>query len=679
MTDPVTTPYGSWPSPLSATDVAQAGRQLGYPSIVGDDVWWQESRPDHNGRITVMHRAADGTVTELLPAPWQARTRVHEYGGRSYLPVPLPRPRDGSGGRRRRGIVFANFADQRLYLLDPADGTPRPLTPEPPVQAAHRYADFVLAPDRRHLLCVTERHHTGQITRAIVAVPLSGRAAEDPAALRELVGGADFFASPRPSPDGRHLAWVTWNHPRMPWDGSELRVAEVTAEGALAHARTVKGGLTESVLAPAWRDSESLYVVSDWTGWWNIYHVGLFGQSPHALYPVEEEFSQPLWRLGNDPYAVLADGRLVVLHGHADLRPAVLDPEDAELTPLDLPYDSWLSELATDGRHVVGVGGGPATAPAVVRIDPDAGTGTPLRTGLDRLPDPAYLPRPTALKFEGRFGQTVHAHLYPPTNPRATAAGPAPYVVWVHGGPTSAAGTALDLTRAYFTSRGIGVIDVNYGGSAGYGRTYRERLRHQWGVVDVEDAQAAAHHLAATGLADPARIAIRGGSAGGWTTLAALTRTTTFAGGVSYYGVTELLAFAEETHDFESRYLEGLVGPLPGYQARYVERSPITRVDAVRAPVLLLQGTEDPVVVPGQSERFVQRLAANGVPHAYLDFEGEAHGFRRPETIVAALEAELSFYAQIFGFDTDVPPLELKHGTPAGWSLGGAPATDQDG
>ncbi len=661
-------PYGAWPSPISAADVARGQRLPSFPRIAGQDVWWQERLPDEGGRVTVVHCGPDGGPNSLLPAPWNARTRVHEYGGLSYLPVPA------DGGPE---IVFANYADQRLYLTSgTAAGSagPRPLTPaapEGPGYQSLRYADFTLSPDRQEIWCVRERHNDGAIDRAIIAVPLDSSAADDPAAIRELVTGADFFAFPTPSPDGTRLAWICWNHPRMPWDGTELRVA-VLEDGVPGKAWLVEGGVQESVLAPLWRDPASLYLISDWPGWWNLYQAGLAGEPTHALYPAEEEFAGPLWQLGPRPYALLADGRLAVLHGAGSMRLGLLDPETAELTDMDLPWPVFLagSGLSADGTTVVGVAGGPSVPLAVVRVDMATGQAKALTAEAGPLPDAAYLPVPRHAELEGRFGRTVHALVYPPTHPQAR--GPEgelpPYVAWVHGGPTSHSVPLLDVEKAYFTSRGIGVIDVNYGGSSGYGRSYRERLRHEWGVVDVEDVACAAQALAGAREADPGRLAVRGGSAGGWTALAAVTThaaARAFSAAASYYGVADLRTFASQTHDFEARYLDGLVGPLPGFAALYADRSPAGHVSSDTCPVLLLQGLDDPVVPPAQAEQIAADLAAHGIPHALLAFGDESHGFRKTETIIACLEAELAFYGNVFGFSAPgIPPLELRGGDP---------------
>ena len=671
-------PFGEWPSPITAADVARGRRRLRHPTVIGDQVWWQEGRAEEGGRITIVRRGADGESRDLLPPPWNARTRVHEYGGRSYLPVPPgpgPDAPAGHPGSASTAIAFANFADQRLYLAAGSDA-PRPLTPDPAAidagpdaagvdQAGLRYADFALSPDHTEIWCVQERHSAGKVSRAIVAVPLDGSAASDPEAVRELVTGADFFADPTPSPDGERLAWISWNHPRMPWDGSELRVARIE-NGVPGRSVLVKGGARESLLAPAWRDASSLYVVTDWTGWWNIYQVGLTGEQPQALYPAEEEFAGPLWELGARPFALLGDGRLAVTHGRGGSRLGLLDPETFELTDLDLPLPEFRPDLAADGLSIVAVAGGPAQPLSVVAVDAGTSRLEVLRSESDDVPGQAYLPVPRPVEVEGRYGRVVHALVYPPSSP--DAAGPEderpPYVVWVHGGPTAHVVGLLDIEKVFFTSRGIGIIDVNYGGSSGYGRLYRERLRRQWGVVDVEDAAAAAGWLAKTGVADPARLAVRGGSAGGWTALAAVTTAAgadnPFSAATALYGVADLAAFAAQTHDFESRYLDGLIGPLPGYEAVYAERSPLGHVTDQTCPILLLQGLDDPIVPPAQSEGVAADLAAHGIRHAFIAFEGESHGFRKAETIIASLEAELSFYGQILGFTPPgVPPLTL--------------------
>jgi dipeptidyl aminopeptidase/acylaminoacyl peptidase len=604
-----------WRSPISTTDVARSGRRLGWPTALDGQVWWTEDRPDQVGRTTIMHRGADGACRELLPAPWSARTRVHEYGGRPYAVTP-----EGD-------VIFACFADQRLYLLDQLAGEPVPLTPD-----GDRYADLLIRDGQ--VWCVRERHtDDGKVTRAVVSVPVGGGES------REWVTGGDFYAAPAISPDGRHLAYITWNHPLMPWIGTELRVTRLS-DGT---SWTVRGGPSESVLAPSWKDDEHLYLISDRSGWWNLYQSGLHDASPQPLHPLEEEFAWPPWTLGGLPYLVLGDGRLAVLHGRGDLRLGVLDPETGELADLDLPCEGWDPALAADGTSVTGIAYGAAVPKSVLRVDTVTGRAEGLRLDIEELPDLACLPTPRPVEV----GHRVHGFLYPPSNPAAEDSEDAPpYVVFVHGGPTAHAGTALDLEKAYLTSRGIGVLDVNYGGSTGYGRAYRDRLKGQWGVVDVEDTIMAAEWLAAEGLADPGRIAVRGRSAGGWTVMAACCRSDVFAGGVSYYGVSALAPLNAHTHDFESRYVEWLVGPED--PRLYAEREPLALVGGVSCPMLLLQGLDDPAVPPEQSAAFADALAERGVSCTYLAFEGESHGFRRTETRATALAAELAFYQQVF-------------------------------
>ena len=523
-----------------------------------------------------------------------------------------------------------------------------------------------------------------------------------------MVGGSDFLAYPRPSPDGRRLAWIAWNHPQMPWDGTQLRVADLGPDGSYGPPIAVLGSPTESVLQPEWIDDDRLYVLSDRTGWWNLYSIACTGGAPAPLAPAESDFAGPLWTLGTRWYAPMSDGRIAVIMTNGTDRLGLLDPATGHLTEVTLtdpdlidpglidpdpadpdlvdseqpapvhagPDPSELTSLrisdARGDRLLLRCGGAQSAAGLrIVDLSEAPGVGiaasprpvalvSVVRLSVDDLPAVDYLPEARPMTFGG--ARDVHAIVYPPRHPqyRAPDGELPPFVAFVHGGPTSHVAPALNVVFAYFTSRGIGVVDVNYGGSTGYGRAYRERLRGQWGVVDVEDTVAVMRGLVDAGLADPGRLAIEGGSAGGWTVLSALTTTDVFACGVSYFGVAELVQFAADTHDFESRYLDGLIGPLPEARELYDSRAPVNHVDGLSCPVLLLQGLDDPVVPPSQSERFRDAMVAKGIPHAYLAYPGESHGFRRAATIIDAREAELSFYGQIMGFATPgVPTLEL--------------------
>jgi dipeptidyl aminopeptidase/acylaminoacyl peptidase len=648
MTMPTCAPYGSWTSPIDAAQLAASSHAVGGGRFVGDEVWWLEACPAEAGRYAVRRTGASGRPVDVLPAPWNARTRVHEYGGGAWTVTP------------HGALVFAEFGDQRLYRLDEPGATPVPLTPEPPQPGAWRYAELQLLRDGE-VWCVRERHGADGITRDIAAVPLDGSAAADAAAIRSVVGGSHFLAAARLSPDGRRLAWIAWDHPQMPWDGTELRVAELDDSGVAGQHRTLLGSPTESVLQPEWRDSETLYAIGDATGFWNLYRIGIDGLDAAALAPVDADLGGPMWMLGAGWYRVLPDGRLLTARTLGTTTVAVLDPATGQYANLDLGEHTTVSLGPVEATRALVLTSGARTVPGLRVLDLAGGELTDIRTAMDDVPAPAYLPAAELMTLRGPKRE-VHAIVYRPTNPDFVApeGERAPFVAFVHGGPTSHAVPTVNPQYAYLTSRGIGVIDVNYGGSTGYGREYRDRLRGQWGVVDVEDTVAAVRGLADAGIADGARLAIEGGSAGGWTVLAALTTTDTFACGVSLFGVAELDEFVKETHDFESRYVDGLIGPLPEAQAIYDERAPLNHVDGLSCPVLLLQGLDDPIVPPAQAERFRDALVAKGIPHAYRPYEGESHGFRRSETIIDALESSLSFYGQVFGFEPPgVPVLEL--------------------
>ena len=647
-----TLPYGSWPSPI---DAALAAAHDGHPEFVGfvgDEAWWTEPRPTEGGRRTLVRRHVDGREESVLPAPWNVRSRVIEYGGH---------PWSGTTVDGRPLVVFVDFADQRLYRYEPG-AEPVPLTPVSLVGGGLRWAEPQLLPQRGEVWCVLEEF-TGDgptdVRRVPAAVPLDGSAAQDRDAVRELTGeGHRFVTGPRLSPDGRSAAWLAWDHPRMPWDGTELVVAGVAEDGTLKEPRTVAGGPEESIAQVDWAADGSLLYASDRTGWWNLYRDGV------PLCPREEEFAGPLWRLGLRWFAPLESGLVAVVHGRGAGVLGILDPETGEVVDAAGPWTEFAPTLAVHGEQVVAVGASPRTGYEVVELNTATGRARVIGAEHQDAVDPAYYPEPQIRTFAGPDGRDIHAHIYPPHNPGCVPPGGElpPYVVWAHGGPTSRAPLVLDLEIAYFTSRGIGVAEVDYGGSTGHGRAYRERLREQWGVVDVEDCAAVALALADEGTADRDRLAVRGGSAGGWTTAASLTQTDVYAGGTIMYPILDLASWAEgETHDFESRYLETLVGPLAEVPARYAERSPTEHADRIAVPFLLLQGLDDVICPPIQCERFLERLRGRRVPHAYLTFEGEGHGFRRADTMIRVLESELSLYAQVFGLDPrGVPTLELS-------------------
>ncbi|MCS7290416.1 MAG: S9 family peptidase [Roseiflexaceae bacterium] len=635
MTHPQIAPYGSWRSPITASLVATSGVSLSNIVLDGDDIYWLEGRPAEGGRVVVVRRAADGAIADVTPPGFNVRTRVHEYGGAPYTVD--------------QGIVyFSNFADQRIYRQRPG-AAPEPVTPEAPL----RYADFEVDRQRNRLIGVREDHSgNGEAINTIVAIPLDGTVEQ-----QVLVEGADFYANPRLSPDGRWLAWLSWNHPNMPWDAAELWVAPVREDGAPGPAERIAGGPDDAAFQPTWGPDGTLYFVAERTGWWNLYRWR--NGAVEALCPMEAEFGLPLFVLGARTYAVESADRLVCTYIERGMQKmATLDVQRGMLTSLDLPFsDFGVSGPCAASDRVFFVGASPATPAALVMLDLINGALTTIRHSMEVQIDPGYISMPQVIEFPTKGGVTAFGFYYPPHNRdfRAPDGEKPPLLVRSHGGPTSAASASFNLRIQFWTSRGIAVMDVNYGGSTGFGRAYRQRLDGQWGIVDVDDCCSAAMYLAAQGLADPKRLIITGGSAGGYTALAALAFRNVFKVGASYYGVSDLEALARDTHKFESRYLDRLVGPYPERVDVYRERSPIHHIERLICPVIFLQGLEDKVVPPDQSERMAAALRAKGVPVAYLTFEGEQHGFRKAETIIRALEAELYFYSRILGFDLADP------------------------
>ena len=615
--------------------------RLGDIRLDKGNIYWVEMRPDEEGRYVIMVCTSDGKTADVTPAPFNVRTRVHEYGGGAYTVF--------------EGMVyFSHFKDNRLYIQEPGL-PPRPLTPE----GEMRYADLVM--DRRHnrLLCIREDHSgEGEAVNTLVSISLS-----EPGEGQALVSGNDFYSSPRITPDGGSLVWLTWNHPNMPWDGTELWTADIAPDGTLGTAERVAGGKTESIFQPEWSPDGRLYFASDRTGWWNLYRWEA-GRAVN-LYEMEAEFGRPQWSFGMSAYAFVSAEKMLCTYAQdGDTHLATLSLEVGSLKPMELPYTSFGSVRAAGGQAAF-MAASPAEFDSIVRIDLADKQVEVLRRASEIDVESGYLSMPEAIEFPTENGRTAYAYYYAPANrdfepPEGERP---PLVVKVHGGPTGFSSSTLNLEVQFWTSRGLAVIDVNYGGSANYGRAYRERLRENWGVVDVDDSVNAALYLVQRGLADGERLVIRGGSAGGYTTLCAIAFRDVFKAGASYFGISDLEVFIADTHKFESRYIDGLVGPYPETAERYRERSAIHYIDDISAALLLLQGLEDKVVPPNQAEIMLAAMRRKGLPVAYLAFEGEQHGFRRAESKQQALEAELYFYSRVFGFETadQIAPLIIEN------------------
>jgi dipeptidyl aminopeptidase/acylaminoacyl peptidase len=616
--------YGSWNSPITSDFVVAEVIGLADLRIVGGAIYWIEARPMEKGRNVLIRRRTDGTIEDVTPAPYNVRTRVHEYGGAAYVIA-------------GDTVFFSNFADQRLYRLDPG-GAPQPFS----TRDGTRYADGRFDAARNRLVLVREDHGGpgAEPVNTIVCLPV-----DEPANEAVLVSGADFYAAPRPSPDGRRLAWIAWNHPEMPWTGSTLHLATIASDGTLADAQVVAGGVGISVMQPDWSPQGVLHYVSDETGWWNLYRLD--GTRPSAVLPMAAEFAAPLWNLGPSSYAFTANGEIACAFNENGIWSLGIIAGDGTLRRLATPFQDCSLVNVLDGE-IICRAGSPQSPAAIVRIDTVSGAASIIKSASELPPAlMPYLSRPQLVAFPSGDGATAYGFYYPPMHPDYAAPDgeKPPLLVKCHGGPTSATTTTLDLRIQYWTSRGIGVFDVNYGGSSGYGRAYRDRLDGKWGIVDVEDCVSGACHLVATGGADPERLMISGGSAGGYTTLAALAFHDIFRAGASSYGIADLETLARDTHKFESHYLDRLVGPYPQDRQTYIERSPINAVDSFSAPVIFFQGEEDKVVPPNQAAMMVAALKRKQLPVGYFLFAGEQHGFRKAATIKRVLDAELYFYA----------------------------------
>jgi dipeptidyl aminopeptidase/acylaminoacyl peptidase len=632
-----TAPCGSWKSPITSDLIVSETIHFGQTCRDGEELYWIELRPREKGRCVIVRRAPDGTCVDVNPAPFNARTRVHEYGGGAYLVA------DGI-------TYFSNFADQRLYRQRRARA-PEPLTPEEP----WRFADAILDRGGNRLICIGEDHSSGEEpSNALVSVSLESGAVE------VLASGKDFYSSPRLSPDGRRLAWLEWNHPNMPWDGTELRVGELDG-GAITARALAAGGETESIFQPEWSPAGELHFVSDRSGWWNLYRQR--HDRVEALAPMQAEFGAPQWGFGMSLYGFDRDRIICAYNRDGRWGLARIDP-GLKFEPIELPCAEIFRVSVGPGSALLGVGS-PTEQTAMVRLELDTQRLEVLRRDSAVTIDPGYLAIPQPIEFPADGGLSAHAIYYAPKNRdfAAPEGEKPPLLVMSHGGPTGAARSALNLEVQYWTSRGIAVVDVNYGGSTGYGRAYRERLNGNWGIVDMNDCASAALHLVRQGLADPARLAITGGSAGGYTTLCALTFRSEFRAGASHFGVSDLEALAKDTHKFESRYLDRLVGPYPQRRDLYVARSPIHHADRLSCPLILFQGLEDKIVPPEQSRKMFEAVRAKGLPVAYVAFASEQHGFRQAANIKRTLDGELYFYSRIFGFELADPvePLAIEN------------------
>ncbi len=673
-----TAPYGTWKSPLTAARATAGALRFDHPVIDGDDVYWVEGRASEGGRNVIVRHSSDGRLSDVTPLGYNVRSRVHEYGGAAYSVY-------------KGTVYFSNFADQRLYRQT-RTSSPQPMTAE-----GYFYADSSMDPVRNRLLCVREDHTAGtsgpggsgsaEGINTIVAVPTGGGVES------VLVSGADFYSDPILSPDGSRLAWLQWNHPNMPWDGTELWVAEMHANGEIGSAQRMAGGPRESTFQPMWSPDGALFFVSDRTGWWNLYRA--YGpplrpsaaparsrRSPpddrraeadawqvDALLPMPAEFGKPQWVFSDRTYAFLTANRLVATYTEGGRwKLAVLDLEPRRFQPIDLPVEA-LDGICATPREAYFIGGSPTVPASIVRLEIDGSPSAGLanrfeivRSAKEDGIDAEWVSLPEAISYQssatGANGEwSVHAFYYPPRNPhyQAPSGQRPPLLVVSHGGPTTATWDVLDEELQFWTSRGFAVLDVNYSGSTGYGRDYRERLNGAWGIVDVADCVNGARHLVESGKADPSRLIIRGGSAGGYTTLAALTFHDAFKAGASYYGISDIEVLARDTHKFESRYLDSLVGPYPAAREIYRARSPIHFTERLSAALILFQGLEDKVVPPNQSEMMAAAMRRKGLPVAYVTFEGEQHGFRKAENIVRSLEAELFFYGAVLGFSPADP------------------------
>ena len=639
MPKPIVAPFGSWRSPITAEMLVTDSIHFMEIQLDGTDIYWIEGRPEERGRNVIVKRSAGGQTADMLPEPFNARTRVHEYGGGSFLV--------------HEGMVFfSNFSDQRIYRFTQGN-PPEPVTQEQNV----RYADYICDSARDRLIAVREDHREAakEAVNAIVGISLR-EDGEDTV----LDSGRDFYSSPRLNPNGTHLAWLCWDHPNMPWDGTELWVSEVSEDGSLGERKSVAGSVGESIFQPEWSPDGTLYFVSDRSQWWNIYR--LRGEAVEAVHPSEAEFGMPQWVFGTSTYGFLSSEEILCCYTEGGVwKVGSIETDTLRFRNIDTPYTA-IETLCVSSDSAVMIAGSPVEPESLLEWESVAGDFRTIRRSTPALSLEGYTSVPEAIEFPTANSLSAHAFYYPPVNRdyEAPEGEKPPLIVIIHGGPTGATDSILSLKAQYWTSRGFALLDINYGGSTGFGREYRNRLEGAWGVVDVNDCKFGARYLVENGKADGTRLIIRGGSAGGYTTLAALAFHDVFKAGASYYGVSDLEVLAKETHKFESRYLDRLIGPYPERSDLYRERSPLLHLEEFSEPAIFLQGLEDEVVPPNQAEMMVDALKRKGVPVAYVSFEGEQHGFRQARNIIRATEAELYFYSRVFDFELPEPVEDLE-------------------
>lgn len=645
MSQKTTAPYGSWKSPITPDLITAGSVRLSELWADGNDLYWLEGRASEGGRYVIVRRSADGTTSGVIPEGFNARNAVHEYGGGAYA------VHNGT-------VYFSNWDDQRLYRVQPG-GQPEAITSAPAIERGDRYADLDISPDGKHIAAVRERHHEDREADNELVVIQSDGSGEP----QVIASGKDFYSSPRISPDGDAIAWTSWDHPNMPWDDTELWSATFNPDGTISFEDPIAGGKDESIIQPDWSPGGLLHFISDRTGWWNV-HSWRNGAAENLL---GEEFDAggPSWAFRFSTYCFQEDGSALLRKSEgANGLFVKIAASGGRSGTIEIPY-SDISSVTAAGGSVYFIGASPTQQPEIVRLDLASGKTEVIKKSSSVEVDPAYISVPEPITFPTTEGAVAHAYHYSPKN--ADFSGEPgelpPLMVICHGGPTGATSPSLSLMTQYWTSRGIAVVDVNYRGSTGYGRVYRNALREKWGLYDSQDCIAAADYLASRNFADRKRTVIRGGSAGGYTTINALTFHKVFAAGAAYYGIADLSVFLGDTHKFESRYLDSLIGPYPQENQRYHDRSAINFTDQLSAPMIIFQGLEDKIVPPSQAEIMVKALEQKGIMHAYVPFEGEQHGFRKSENIERALEAELYFYGKSLGFTPhgEIEPPDIKN------------------